>query len=68
MLFIICEPLIEVQEFQARMKNWLGIAYGLGLPKRRTLTKLFTTSQTRYNIETFETTFANHKGISYTSK
>jgi len=36
--------------------------------KTKTLTKLLTSSRTRYNSETFETTSANHRGVSYTSK
>jgi hypothetical protein len=36
--------------------------------KTKTLTKLLTSNQTRYNSETFETTSANHKGVSYTLK
>jgi hypothetical protein len=35
MLVIICEPLIEVQKFQARMKNGLGVACGLGLHQKQ---------------------------------
>jgi hypothetical protein len=34
MLFIICEPLIEVQKFQAQMKDWPRVACGIGLHQK----------------------------------
>ncbi len=33
-MFIICKLLTEVQEFQAHMKNWLGIVYRFGLHQK----------------------------------